>query len=473
MKKIIGLLIVLMMMGCLQPEVAQPTKEELANELASNVIAPPLITVSGNENLSVVTMRAVDTSSGWQFPLSDYNDEFINVGLYSDSFIKLNKSQIPWLEDGEAIWLTPMLRNGTGTLFNAIYSKEIDNCNATTLTILGKEYRMSELEYGGRFENDDKWQVGVLEEMVEPPNMTEEQQRQYDLSSYREFCPRRVVIYLDGYFYDIKEGDQVNLFRNDNTILFQFKDLAGEPKAEVVATRPIGKRALPPVAGTSVVADASIGKNYTLQETINQSGLYLKFEPAIPVCTREECTYNWRWGLTERDRLILNIADENWVISDLEKNDSTEEVAIAKEKEHGILHTYGCEGAAGMEEGDITTIDVNGDEWGMADLERKGLEDREILFKISDETAQISVGEGETFQSGTGFIHIWVIAPGDPICAKWSEVSVFSDVVSLSAPESNVTLVWEDETSDNQALKSIFVPATSPIFEKLTGEIDS
>lgn len=469
MKKIIILLVALMM-GCLaQPETVRPTQEELANELASNVIAPPLITLSGDEKLSVVTMRAVETGSGWQFPLSDYDNEFLSIGLHSDSFIQLNSSHIPWLGDGERIWLTPMLRNGSGTLFNAIYSKEVD-CNATIVDILGKEYRMSELGYGGRFENDDKWQVRVEVQEIVPPNMTEEERVRYELSSYREFCPKRVVIYLDGYFYDVKEGDQINLFRNDNTVLFKFVNLQGEPRVEVVATRPLGQRVLPPVAETSVVTDAHIGANYTLQETINQSGLYLEFEPAIPTCTGKECGDNWEWDRSERHRLILNIADENWVISDLEKNNSMEAVSIAKEKEHGIMHTYGCGDTAGMEEGDIATINVSSEEWGMADLERRGWENREIFFKISDETSQISVGDGETFQSGREFIHVWVITPGDPICAKWTEVSMFSDVVSLSAPENNVTRVWQNDTSNNPALKSIFVPRTSPIFEKLTGQ---
>ncbi len=238
-------LLLLVSFGCLgigsQPP---PTKEGLAFDLnnTAKVTAPPEILVSGNSSVSVAKVMALQNGTkGWRFPLKDYPKPFEVAGLYSDSFVVLNSSHIKMLGPNETIWLTPMIRSGDkAVLFNAIYSKDIDTtaCRKdiddtittmgqkeppqnTSILILGKQYALGDpfLVNGSSFGLDDKWRVQILIEPIRPAKVSEEQ---YWISSYMYKCPRQIIIYMDGYFSDIKDGEQIPLFRNDNTILFKF-----------------------------------------------------------------------------------------------------------------------------------------------------------------------------------------------------------------------------------------------------------
>ncbi len=208
--------------GCVTPEEEPITKEELEGEIGEVPETPPsgLIGVSGDENLSVVKIKAFNTGTKWQFPVEEFEDEFIEAGLHSDSFIKLNNSHIQYLDGEEAIWIHPMIHSGDrAVLFNAVYSREIADCGDDTIMILGKEYEMAKLKDGASFEFDDKWKISLVQE---------------------EACTNRIVIYLDGYFYDISNDEQIALFRNDNTVLFKFDNIETEPYVEIIGTRPPG-----------------------------------------------------------------------------------------------------------------------------------------------------------------------------------------------------------------------------------------
>src|SRR5271157_2164040 len=156
---IIGALALILLFGCIG-QSAPTQKAELGGKLNQTVRIPAasLISVGGEENLSVVTIRTANST----FPMQGYPDEFIDAGLYSDSFIELNSTYMKWLGPNESIWITPMIRDGKGVLFNAIYSNEI-SCNDSVVKILGKDYPISSLENGSSFGNDDKWKV-VIEE---------------------------------------------------------------------------------------------------------------------------------------------------------------------------------------------------------------------------------------------------------------------------------------------------------------------
>ena len=228
---ILSILGLLLLFGCAAPPEAppeEPTDEMVAPPPEAPPELPPEeppelppeepIEVSGDENLTMITIRAVRTNGEWQFPSETYDKEFERVGLYSDSFIQLNKSHISFLDEGEAVWLTPMIDDGKGVLFNAIHSKEIEGCNASTISVLGKSYAVSALKNGSGFENDDKWKVAL---------------------DIQDDCLERVVIYMDGYFHGLENDDQVSLFRNDNTLLLQFADLESQPQVHLIATKPL------------------------------------------------------------------------------------------------------------------------------------------------------------------------------------------------------------------------------------------
>lgn len=211
---IIGSVLIL---GCVTPteEVSeQVIEEELAQELEnlSELDDEGLITVSSDEDAQIVEIKAVKEGENWRFPLSEYEDEFLSVGLYSDSFIKLNNSHLPVLQEEETIWITPMIKDGKGVVFNAVYSQDIDDCDMDPVKILGKYYAWATLKNGSSFADDDKWKVAMA-----------------------GTCPNRLIIYMDGYFYDLDDSENIDLFRNDNTIMLRFIDLETEPKIEVVS----------------------------------------------------------------------------------------------------------------------------------------------------------------------------------------------------------------------------------------------
>jgi hypothetical protein len=67
------------------------------------------------------------------------------------------------------------------------------------------------------------------------------------------------------------------------------------------------------------------------------------------------------------------------------------------------------------------------------------------------------------------FVRVWRFAPGYAFGSTWIEVSSFSEIVELSGNTDGVQLVWENETTECPALKSIFIPRSSVAFRKLIG----
>jgi hypothetical protein len=222
----LSILGLLLLFGCAAPpeapleepagEIAAPPPEAPPEEPPEAPAEEPMV-VTGDEGLTVIKISAAESDGGWRFPLELYDGEFESVGLYSDSFIQLNKSHILFLDEGEAVWLTPTIDDGKGVLFNAIHSNEIEGCDASTVTILGKSYDLAALKSCSNFENDDRWKVALDEE---------------------DGCLKRVVIHMEGYFYDVESDEQISIFRNDNTLLIQFKDLESKPKVRLIATKP-------------------------------------------------------------------------------------------------------------------------------------------------------------------------------------------------------------------------------------------
>lgn len=207
----------LLLFGCISaPE--QPTKEELAGNLSVSepIHENGLIEARGDAAISVVKISSYEKGGKLRFPVGNYTDEFMRVGLHSDAFIRLNNSQLMFLDDEESVWLHPMMEKNQTVLFDAIYSREIKNCSISDISVLGKRYQLSMLQDGSSFDNDDKWKIGLEKESG---------------------CLKRIVIYLDGYFYDLKD-EQITLFRNDNTVLFRFKEIEAGPYVEVVGTMP-------------------------------------------------------------------------------------------------------------------------------------------------------------------------------------------------------------------------------------------
>jgi hypothetical protein len=220
MKKLVLFLILGMLFfaGCVNSpleEEEQPSKEELLEDMnmpPQSYDEKPIIVDDG-----AVTIKAEKQGMRWLFPFDVYEDEFIDVGLHTDNFIRLDKDHINILDDSEKIWIHLMIKNETGIIFDAVYSREIRNCDAMEVDILGKTYDMSALENDSSFENDDKWKIG---------------------HEYEDGCLKRIIIYLNGYFYDLDENEWAGLFRNDGTLRLSFRNLDVQPSAKLVVTPP-------------------------------------------------------------------------------------------------------------------------------------------------------------------------------------------------------------------------------------------
>jgi hypothetical protein len=215
---IVTALLLVFIAGC----VSQPaeTKDTLEKELDREPIKAPVktpIKVTDSGNIQVIEVKAENVSGRWKFPLENRTDEFIDIGFHSDVYIVLNNSHVKFLDNNESIWITPLVKDERMMLFNALYAREVDSCKEKQVAVLGKTYAVDTLKNGSSFEFDDKWKIAWEEEGG---------------------CRKRLIIYMDGYYSDLKEGEQINLFRNDNTLLLKVTKNPEEQMMEIIATKP-------------------------------------------------------------------------------------------------------------------------------------------------------------------------------------------------------------------------------------------
>jgi len=461
MRLLVCALALMLVFGCLVPQEKAEAKDEIGKTLNISVKVPEkgLISVSGDENLSVVTVRAANVSGRWQFPMQDYAGEFESAGVYSVSFIKLNRSQIPWLEKDEAIWLTPMIRNGKGVLFNSVYTNEVANCSAGTVKILGKSYELDKLKRGSSFENDDKWKVAL-----ERPGG----------------CVKRIIIYMDGYFSDLKDGDQIPLFRSDNTILIEFNSLASNPHVRIIATMPLQVHGTLPkdrtnetltnegtyVGYVNKINDPDIGAEYNFNQSIEADGIHMEFDPPLGVCWHcyaDNSTYDrWLsdnlWYLTQAHHLYLDIGDKRWVLSEFGKGPESSRFVLAKEGSTTMLNLGESISADGKK---LVFDSFN---------ESDGIMRAIFRYNAGDNNLSIAIDEGGMAGFGKGHIRLWKFARASVAMASWIDVSYLSETLDLADPKNNATLIWVNPDSwENASLKSIFIPRSSPVYDRLAG----
>ncbi len=440
MKKLILIsFLILALFGCTKTAEKSLIDNQMAlNQTieANNLSADNLITVTGDENIAKIEIK----SSNLQFPLKKYEKQFVNVGLHSEAFIKLDKSHIAFLDDNEAIWLTPMIRNNSGVLFNAIYSKDVDSCKSAYISILGKSYNLGSLKNASSFRGDDKWKI---------------------LFDYNgTYCIKRLIIYMDGYFYNLKEGEQINLFRNDNTMVLSFQ-LEEEQKIKITAVKPveeIKKKEETKGPSSDIIQDDSGGKTYNKKELVNESGLFLEFDPVIPTCTDKNCSREEY--LTELHQVRLNINDKDLVITKFGKDD----VTLAKEQNSAFLNRYNC----AVEQDN--TIKVGDKTFVVEEFYNRHNEPKNAIavFYSLDNSTRIELSAGETKKVNSEYLHVWYFGFDYTFCADWVGVSSLSEIINL-LEDKNTVLTWENENSSNPALRSIFIPRSSPIFKKLIG----
>lgn len=466
----IAMLMLVMFAGCVSTPFVQPAapaKEQVGEQLQNATVpgAEELIKASGNENVGVVEIYAEKSSGKWLFPTTDYNGQFETMGLYSSAFVMLNRTQIQWLGDGESIWLTPMISNGSGVLFNAVYENDAVNCTSGQISILGKNYSLSDFGQGTGFQGDDKWKI------------------ERDPSTG---CPKRVIIYLDGYFYGLKDNETIPLFRNDNTILLKFYGLEASAVVEVIGTKlPEAPRITQNANGQS--QDTSIQNTsnqsvesatnavetdntnftdefseevYNLTQSTGSDGMTLRFNPPVEVCS----DYNPAaiGLLTEDDHVRINISGQVWVISKLENGPNDTSLVLAKEGTGAVLLANQLNQSVLLDGDNLTFEDY--------DNPQNGYHGANNIETFSYRNQTFDMTDGETIPFQDGYLRIWSSSGTYQFGPYYVDLSYLTDQIDLEDPANNVTVGWVDSnTCGNMSVSTIFVPRSSPIFANLTG----
>lgn len=516
-KSIFGILICLILLfGCVNNQSQVETKKSLSNDISStnSSYAESTISVRGDDNVSVVRVNAIRSGTiGWKFPLIDYQKPFELAGLYSDSFIELNNSQVLSLNQNETIWLTPLIKSGNRTiLFNAVYRTYIPNENTKEISILGKNYSVDYLfsRQEKAFESDDKWKVAIIsnQEKIWSSNLSD----QY---------PMQIIIYLDGYFSDLNNSEAINLFRNDNSILFRFDRILGnDPTLGVYGDTPyfevIGTKPLSPVSSKVVKSNNShtvigySGQNITYSQSVSvgMGGISINFEPAIPMFIDHDYLFdnlleNHVYPFGENsENLSIIINGTTWNLARIRANGSV----LSTEQGTADSSIYSIR----------NNLSIKKDEIGFSRNSETPF-NLTILGKceniaIDNETYQIEIGIGQVlldknfsdcnswsyyinrtngilFSQNDNIKKInnkWVrLIVANPIDAGVA-VFIISDDFASSNELDGVEFVWQqnfdnasrqdctisscryyNESFLNQKLKSVFIPSSSELYREL------
>lgn len=221
------------------------------------------------------------------------------------------------------------------------------------------------------------------------------------------------------------------------------------------------------------VHDVYAMKTYEMNETINESGIYLDFYPPLSVCnlchTKED--YIEGWYLTENHALEIPILDDAFLLSCLELNRSTKnsKACLAKEEQHVFLNPYDCNNGP---DDSANYIDISGEKYAFSDFSPSG---EIIMCKIDSSgacqnlTPISSLGEDLVLPDDST-LHVWLVASGYTKCARWVEVSHFSYVVELEDGVNGIELTWTEKAigKDIPGLKSIYISANSTAYQRLT-----
>jgi len=254
---------------------------------------------------------------------------------------------------------------------------------------------------------------------------------------------------------------------------------------------------------TFAVYDAYAGLTYDMNETINDSGLYLEFYPPLSVCNLccDSCytphDYVDEWHLTENHAIEIPVLDDVFLLSCLELNSTggNSKACLAKEEEHVPLNPVDC--TTNLDRTNHSYISILGKLYAFYQLNYAG---EVIICELSDAISEnhtcekyfSPIQEGNEIMLPYGSIlHLWKAAPGYTRCAQWIEVSHFSNIVELENGLDDVELTWSNKTFgrekeiteivngtvlhrigreeyDIPGLKSIYISANSTAYQRLT-----
>lgn len=245
-----------LLLGCITPQV--PETHEPENITSVEV---PVVNEGGPvEKFSIESVNGTFQHTDYEFTQFDYRYPYGvnpfadgmggNLGKTSTAYIVVGSSNLKFLsspcniEQEQAFWFNLKTKDEKGIIFEAAYSVVLmryisDEC--ATIPFLGKEYEIevvdkpesnedkivrggevklkevgSEsyivLQDGGSLNNDDKWKV-VL--------------------GWKNGELVKIIVYMEGYYYDIEEGEEVQLF-GSSEVVASFENLDSNPVFKLV-----------------------------------------------------------------------------------------------------------------------------------------------------------------------------------------------------------------------------------------------
>ncbi len=269
---------------------------------------------------------------------------------------------------------------------------------------------------------------------------------------------------------------------------------------KTTTTAPIQPRQVIDSSSRIQLIRGSFCGSYIENETINESGITLEFEPPIQILQEKDVIPNfWRgyeYGASAysdnpySDRCPLNwiIGGQNWSMIKLRNENGTQKLILGKE----ITTKY-------MERDYTTnTIRIGEKYWSYDNDPRSYLGicifDHQLQLDGPPEPGARCLKEGESTTIDGEIVHFWM-QDRRYVFYYWAYLSTFSETYDLAAEQANVTIVWENDTIykpvrlypvygenntyiydafrienvENPKLRSIFIPRTSPLFERLRG----
>ncbi|MEM3363948.1 MAG: hypothetical protein QXS93_00365 [Candidatus Micrarchaeia archaeon] len=233
------------------------------------------------------------------------------------------------------------------------------------------------------------------------------------------------------------------------------------------------------VSSRITIRNEYTGKNFSVHEIVNESGVYIYFDDPIPkfsgsVPAEEYEAYLYSVHRTEANHLILPILNKSYAFSCLDYNTKSRNsrVCLAEEKTYTELSVFGCEKLP-THERNASYIETSDGKYALAGYGYKlDNYDYIAMCKLISEDAcgyeyKHRVG-ANSYLPGGDILHVWVYTAGPTPCSSKAAVSVFRYEFVLENA-SGVILDW-NATTKNQALKSISIPSTSPIYYMLTGK---
>ncbi|MBI5046418.1 hypothetical protein HZC07_01670 [Candidatus Micrarchaeota archaeon] len=443
----------------------------------SDINPQDYLKLSENGNVETAALLSINQNGKVVFPFaSDYAGQFDSLGLYSDYFIHLNRSQFKLLNENESIWITPGVTENGGLLFNAIYSTTVYSCTnkmygstPPNITILGKQYPYSLVyQNGSSFEKDDKWKV------------------RFEQGTN---CTGRLIIYLDGYFDKLTSKDQISLFRNDNTVLVQFVDLDTQPKMKVILSKAVNSASIPSSLSnilstnnsnfsesgnlsnssdllitqngstilyynsTNRFYDNGTGNFYTIKQTSNENGLEIDFYPSISVLDVND-EYS-----DSSHHFLFKINNQSWVITKLRKTNGTGVLSLGKEITYDELFFP------------TDNFKTNALAWNFSNAVASSNPSSITIFLtgykngISSQNNQIELRKAKLLDGV--YVYAWYVA-GKYSGGLTGFVSTFSAIADLN--DSNSQIVWEENGSQPSRLKSISIPVSSSSYSILVSK---